>query len=55
MTKLKGIMAYGTMKDREMLTVLSRLSNMSNSEWIIDMIRTKYAAAFGQTPPNIIP
>jgi hypothetical protein len=47
-------MAYGSDLDREKLAVLATVSNMSQSEWIITMIRSKYAAAFGETTPNLV-
>ena len=45
-------MAYGTQRDRDMLAVLSTLARQSSSQWLIDRIRTEYAAVFGDQDPR---
>lgn len=54
MKRNKGIIAYGTEEDREKLSVLSSLTNITASDWIIKEIRKQYKAAFGDTPPRSI-
>lgn len=51
----KGIIAYGTPTDRQKVTVLARLAGVSNSEFIIQMIRDRYAAVLGDIAPELIP
>ena len=50
----KGIIAYGTEKDRAKLAVLSSLTGKTASDWIVQEVRKQYAAAFGDTPPERI-
>ena len=47
-------MAYGTDEDRNKLMVLAQASDKSQSEWLISMIRTKYAESFGSTDPKCV-
>lgn len=54
MARAKGIIAYGTDLDREMVAALAQLSEQSVSEWIVDQIRTKFRESFGNTDPNRI-
>lgn len=53
-TRHKGIIAYGTEKDRQKLAVLSHFSGQSGSEFIIQMIREKYAEVFSDVDPELI-
>jgi len=43
----KGIIAYGTQEDREKLKVMAESLNMSNSEFLIKLIREKYEKITG--------
>lgn len=49
MTKLKGIMCYGTEEDRQKLAILAKLSKRSQSDYLIQHIRETYKQAFGDT------
>ena len=50
-TRHKGIIAYGTEKDREKLALLAEAHGLSASELIIRMIREKYESIFGEHNP----
>lgn len=51
-TRHKGIIAYGTERDRQKLAVLAQLSGKSGSEVIVDMIREKYSSTLGDVDPE---
>ena len=51
-TRHKGIIAYGTEEDRAKLAKLAELRQQSGSQYVIDMIRSNYAAAFGDAAPE---
>lgn len=53
-TRHKGIIAYGTEKDRQKLSVLSDLAGKSGSEYIIGLIRQKYEEVVGEVDPEVI-
>lgn len=53
MSKLKGIMAYGTEEDRQKLAVLAHFAKKSSSEWLIQQVRKQYADLFGDQPPQL--
>lgn len=48
-----GIIAYGTEEDREKLAVLADTYQMSGSEWIVKMIRERYAQLFTEIEPKV--
>lgn len=48
-----GIIAYGTEEDREKLAVLADTYGISGSEWIVRMIRDRYAQLFTDTEPKV--
>lgn len=52
-TRHKGIIAYGTEKDREKLAVLSHLWGQSGSQLIVGWINEKYSEVFGDTDPTL--
>lgn len=51
-TSHKGIIAYGTISDRQKLEVLSILQERSRSQVVIEMIRSKYFDLFGDAAPE---
>jgi hypothetical protein len=46
-----GIIAYGTVLDRQRLEALARLEHTSASQWIIKMIRTAHDKLFAPATP----
>jgi len=42
-----GIIAYGTIEDRQRLEALARSRHMSASHWLIDQIRIAHDQLFG--------
>jgi hypothetical protein len=54
MARAKGIIAYGTDLDREMVAALASVSEQSVSEWIVAKIRASYRESFQNTDPKLI-
>ena len=50
----KGLIAYGTEKDRAKLAALAQIKGQSASEVMIDLIRSDYEKICGNTDPNCI-
>jgi hypothetical protein len=46
-----GIIAYGTVEDRQRLEALARLRRLSSSQWLIEIIREKHAELFDPPAP----
>jgi hypothetical protein len=53
-TRHKGIIAYGTEEDRKKLAVLAQLSGKSGSEYLVDLIRSRYSEVVGEVDPEVI-
>lgn len=49
-----GIIIYGTTEDREKLAALAQVAGKSGSEFLILLLREKYAAIFGDEDPKRI-
>ena len=47
-------MAYGKPVDRLKLEAVSRLEDVSGSEWLIRVIRSRYEAVYGLAPPESV-
>jgi hypothetical protein len=46
------ITAYGSPEDRLRLEAISKLEEKSSSQWLIDLIRKRYAEIYGGTHPE---
>lgn len=49
-----GIIAYGEELDRQKLAVLAKYSNVSASQYIIQMIRENYEKKFRDADPDVL-
>ena len=49
MTRHKGIIAYGTEEDRKKVAILAEAYGLSVSEYIVKMIRERFAEVFGDS------
>ncbi len=50
----KGIIIYGTDEDRKKLAAMASVSDQSGSEFLIELLRSRYRTLFGETDPDCI-
>jgi len=54
MSTSKAITCYGTDDDRKRAAALAKINNVSQSELLINYIRSEYTRVFGDLPPGAL-